>query len=51
MDKIWDRKSEVIGFCGRDEKTNDTQNSLKSNTKFFKNHCDHSIGCYFNLVT
>jgi len=32
MDKIWDRnpsKSEVIGCCGRDEKTNDTQNSHK----------------------
>jgi len=23
MDKIWDRKSEVIGRCGGDEKPND----------------------------
>ena len=36
MDKIWYRnpsKSEVIGRCGGDEKTNDTQNRQKSNAK------------------
>ena len=29
MDKIWDRKSEVIGRCGGDEKTNDHAEQTK----------------------
>ena len=36
MDKIWDRnpsKSEVIGRCGGDEKTNDHAEPTKSNAK------------------
>jgi len=34
MDTIWDRKSEVIGRCGGDEKKRmTTQNQQKSNAK------------------
>ena len=32
MDKIWDRKSEVIGCCGGDEKPNDHVEPTKSRT-------------------
>ena len=39
MDKIWDRnpsKSQVIGRCGGDEKTNDHAEPLKNKVSFIK---------------
>ena len=55
MDKICHRnpsKSEVIGRCGGDEKTNATQNRQKSNAKnfFLKIKPTHDIRFWFRLT-